>query len=150
MVEAIVFVGVPGIGKSTYYKKYHFKTHIRVNRDMLREYNYKQKLVNGVNYEEKMMNLIKYCIDNSVNFVVDNNNFTKKQRKHLVDYIRLMDTKEQFKIIALVFPKDFTLASGRNLQRGNYERVPYEIWKSMVDAYDDVSMSEGFDKIRFL
>ena len=35
-MEMIIFVGLPGSGKSTYYKKYFFNTYLRISNDLLR------------------------------------------------------------------------------------------------------------------
>jgi predicted kinase len=35
-MEAILFIGIPASGKSTFYKERFFTTHIRVNLDMLK------------------------------------------------------------------------------------------------------------------
>jgi len=35
-MEAVVFIGVQGCGKTTFYKKRYFETHVRVSRDMLK------------------------------------------------------------------------------------------------------------------
>lgn len=36
MTEAVIFVGVQGSGKSTFYRERFFDTHVRINLDMLR------------------------------------------------------------------------------------------------------------------
>jgi len=35
-MEMVLFIGIPATGKSTFYKERFFRTHVRVNRDMLR------------------------------------------------------------------------------------------------------------------
>jgi len=35
-MEAIIFIGIQATGKSTFYKDNFFKTHIRINLDMLK------------------------------------------------------------------------------------------------------------------
>ena len=37
--ECIIFVGIQGSGKSTFYKENFFKTHVRINLDMLKSRN---------------------------------------------------------------------------------------------------------------
>lgn len=35
-MEVVIFIGIQAVGKSTFYKEKFFKTHIRINLDMLR------------------------------------------------------------------------------------------------------------------
>jgi predicted kinase len=35
-MEAVIFVGIQGTGKSTFYKERFFDTHVRINLDMLK------------------------------------------------------------------------------------------------------------------
>ena len=43
-MEAVIFVGIQGSGKSSYYKERFFRTHFRINLDMLRTRRYLQEL----------------------------------------------------------------------------------------------------------
>ena len=35
-MEMILFVGLPGSGKSTFYKNHYFNTHLRISNDLLK------------------------------------------------------------------------------------------------------------------
>lgn len=60
-MEAILFIGIQASGKTTFYKERFFKTHIRVNLDMLK-----------TRHRESL--LLKACIEMKQPFVVDNTN----------------------------------------------------------------------------
>src|SRR3954471_10136443 len=66
-MEAIIFSGLQGAGKSTFYKQRFFDTHVRVNLDMLRTRN-----------RERL--LLEACIAMKQPFVVDNTNATVESR----------------------------------------------------------------------
>ena len=71
-MELIIFIGIPATGKSSYYKKYFYDSHIRINLDMLK-----------TRHREAL--LIKACFDAKQALVVDNNNLTKELRKVYID-----------------------------------------------------------------
>jgi predicted kinase len=75
-VEAMVFVGLQGAGKSTFYKERFFDTHVRVNLDMLK-----------TRHREKRF--LMTCIETGQRFVVDNTNPTRAER---AVYIRARKT----------------------------------------------------------
>ena len=35
-MEAILFIGIPGSGKSSFYKEQFYGIHLRINRDMIK------------------------------------------------------------------------------------------------------------------
>ena len=65
--KMVVFIGMPGCGKSTFYRNY-FSDFIRVSRDVL-----------GTKY--KVMKKLKHCCENNLNVVVDNTNPSQKSRE---------------------------------------------------------------------
>lgn len=60
-MEMILFVGLPGSGKSTFYKNHYFNTHLRISNDLLRTKNRTQKLLDfcGENRVPKTAILMK-------------------------------------------------------------------------------------------
>jgi signal recognition particle receptor subunit beta len=58
-MDAIIFIGIQATGKSTFYKEQFFKSHVRVNMDMLK-----------TRHREKL--LLRTCLEMKQPFVVDN------------------------------------------------------------------------------
>ncbi len=57
-MQAIIFIGIQASGKSSFYKEQFFKTHIRINLDMLR-----------TRHREDI--LLRACLEAKQPFVVD-------------------------------------------------------------------------------
>ncbi len=74
-MEAAIFIGLQATGKSTFYKEKFFKSHIKINLDML-------KTTNKENI------LLETCIKARQPFVVDNTNATTLDRKKYIDMDR--------------------------------------------------------------
>src|SRR5580765_8318014 len=106
-MEAIVFSGVQGSGKSTFFRKRFFATHVRLNLDMLRTRNREDVLLHA-------------CLAAQQPFVVDNTNPTRRQRER---YARLA-AAAGFVAILYYFESAATDALSRNAARPEPFRVP--------------------------
>ncbi len=74
-MEVIVFIGVQATGKSTFYRQRFFRTHVRVNMDMLRT-------------RHRERRLIATCLETQQPFVVDNTNPDPKDRARYIEPAR--------------------------------------------------------------
>jgi hypothetical protein len=63
-MEAIIFSGLPGSGKSSFYKERFFNTHVRISLDLLK-----------TRYRETR--ILEACLETDQRFVIDNTNPTK-------------------------------------------------------------------------
>jgi predicted kinase len=70
-MQAIIFIGIQGAGKSTFYREYFLDTHIRINLDMLK-----------TRHREKL--IFQACLDAKQRFVIDNTNPTVEDRKKYI------------------------------------------------------------------
>src|SRR5689334_2351199 len=68
---AILLIGIPASGKSTFCRERLFDSHVRINLDQLKSRN-----------REKL--LLEACVAGGQSFVVDNTNATKKGRHHYI------------------------------------------------------------------
>jgi predicted kinase len=59
--QAVIFIGIPATGKSTFYREHFFRTHVRINLDMLKK-------------REREELLVRACLEAGQSFVVDNTN----------------------------------------------------------------------------
>jgi predicted kinase len=123
-------MGLQGAGKSTFVKEHFFRTHIRINLDMLK-----------TRYRENY--LIDACFHTKQPFVVDNTNPTVKDRLRYIPKAK----QHNFQVIGYFFPPDVEASIARNKMRNRAEQVPLIAIKSTKQKWEDPSYIEGFDQI---
>jgi predicted kinase len=129
-MEAIVFVGIQGSGKSTFYHQRFFHTHVRINLDMLKTRTRENILIHA-------------CIQARQRFVVDNTNPTREARQK---YIAAANTAK-FRLVACYFDSSPDEALLRNAERSGRARVPDKAIHATHRKLEPPAYSEGFDKI---
>ncbi|MCP4520447.1 MAG: ATP-binding protein [Cytophagales bacterium] len=129
-MELIIFTGIQGSGKSTFYKKEFFNSHIRISMDLL----------NTRNKENK---LLDFCFQTQSKIVIDNTNPTKEERAKYIE----LGKKFKYKIISYFFDSEYEESLMRNNLRTGKERIPEIGLKSFLKRLDQPSFEEGFDKL---
>lgn len=129
-MECVIFIGIQASGKSTFYKENFFKTHMRINLDMLRS-----RHREGV--------FLEASLRTSLPFVVDNTNPTMEDRKK---YIELAQ-KYKFKIVGYYFEPNYELSVERNELRQGKEKVADVGIRSTLKKLQPPSYQEGFDEL---
>ena len=129
-MEAIIFIGIQATGKSTFYKYQFFRTHVRINLDMLK-----------TRHREKL--LLNACFEMKQAFVVDNTNPTKADRKKYIDLAR----SHKFRIKGYYFSSKLSKAIDRNNQRKGKERIPERGIMATHSKLQLPDYSEGFDEL---
>jgi predicted kinase len=106
-MEAIIFIGIQGAGKSTFYRENFFNTHIRINLDMLKS-----------RHRERIF--LQACLEGKQSFVVDNTNPTIEDRSRYI-----IPAKEKgFQIVGYYFQTELEECQKRNNQRTSKQIVP--------------------------
>ncbi|BCL34089.1 ATP-binding protein [Nostoc sp. MS1] len=129
-MEAIIFIGIQGVGKSTFYRDYFFNTHIRLNLDMLK-----------TRHREQI--LLQACLEGKQPFVVDNTNPSVEERLHYI----IPAKNHKFRVIAYYFQADLEQCKQRNNQRPTKQVVPLV---GLLGTYKKLvipKLQEGFDAI---
>ena len=132
-MEMIIFVGIQATGKSEFYKQYFYRTHMRLNLDMLKTRN-----------REKL--LMEACIEARQPFVIDNTNATAKDRER---YIRVVKDAG-FRIIGYYFQSSINDALARNANRTGKERVPDTAILGTHKKLELPNYDEGFDELWYV
>ncbi|HEX9059013.1 MAG TPA: AAA family ATPase [Clostridia bacterium] len=132
-MEAVIFIGIQATGKSTFYKDNFFKTHIRINLDMLKTRNREDILLEA-------------CIKAKQPFVTDNTNPTPEDRKKYISKAKDAD----FKVIGYYFQSSIDAAVKRNEQRYGSEHVPLIGIRSTHSKLQLPDMNEGFDELYYV
>src|SRR3954453_13928895 len=100
-MEAVVLCGLQGSGKTTLYRDRFLATHVRISMDLL-----------GTRHREAAF--LTLCLETRMPCVVDNTNPTGAERARYVRPAR----EAGFSVIGYLVEVDFTLAAGRNAERG--------------------------------
>ncbi len=129
-MEAVLLIGIPGSGKSTFYYQRFFNTHMRINLDMLKT-------------RHRELLLVQACIAARQPFVVDNTNVQAGERAR---YITLAKPAG-FRILGYYFPPDLAQALEHNLQRRGKARIPAGGVVARYRRLEPPDPAEGFDRL---
>lgn len=132
-MEAVIFIGLQGAGKSTFYKERFFRTHLRINLDMLRT-------------RHRERRLLEVCIATQLRFVVDNTNPSLAERRGYI----LAAKKAGFRVVGYYFQSRVEDCMRRNEQRPESERIPLKGILGAAGRMERPSRSEGFDELHYV
>jgi len=132
-MEAVIFIGIQASGKSTFYKERFFKTHLRLNLDMLK-----------TRHREHL--LVQACLAAKQPFVVDNTNPTREDRARYIPVAKAAG----FRVIGYYFQSRLEEALARNDRRAGKERIPPRGIQATYGKLQLPSYSEGFDKLYYV
>ncbi len=132
-MEAILFIGIPGSGKSTFYLEKFFDSHVRINLDMLKT-------------RHREMVLLDACIKAKQSFVVDNTNITLAERARYIPLAR----QAGFRVVGYYFQTNLGAALQRNRLRRGKAAIPS---KGVLARYQQLELPdyrEGFDELFYV
>ena len=132
-MELVLFIGIQATGKSSFYKERFFRTHVRVNYDMLK-----------TRHREEL--LFEACIRGRSKLVIDNTNLTRQDRARYI-----APAKEAgLRVVGYFFQSRVADALRRNSQRPESERVPDKGVLGASGRLELPSRAEGFDQLFFV
>jgi predicted kinase len=132
-MEAVVFCGIQATGKSFFYRERFFRSHIRINLDMLR-----------TRHREGI--LLRACLEGKQPFVVDNTNPTVVERAHYIAAAR----EAHFRVVGFYFASEIAQALERNEARPEAERVPRVGVLGTHKRLELPHRDEGFDELYYV
>lgn len=132
-MELVVFMGLQATGKSSFFKQRFFRTHVRINLDMLK-----------TRYREQL--LFTACLEGKAKTVVDNSNLTKPFRTRYIQPAKQCG----FSVNGYFFESVVADALVRNASRSSDERVPDLAILGSAKSLELPSMDEGFDALYFV
>lgn len=132
-MQLIIFIGIQGTGKSTFYKQYFVDTHIRLNFDMLK-----------TKHRETL--LFHACLESKTPTVLDKTNPTIEERQPFIQRAK----KQYFSLIAYYFDVPFDTALNQNNQRQGKAKIPEIGLKATAKKLQKPTFEEGFDQIFYV
>jgi len=132
-MEAIIFVGIQGVGKSTFFRERFSDTHVRINLDMLCTRQREEKLLNA-------------CLECGQSFVIDNTNPLPADRQRYIQPARARG----FRTIAYFFQTTLRDAMQRNNLRAGKKKVPAAAVAATFKKIVPPSLEEGFDEVHVI
>jgi predicted kinase len=132
-MEAIIFIGIQGSGKSSFYREQFFNTHIRINLDMLK-----------TRHRERL--LLQACLTAQQPFVVDNTNVLAEERARYIALAR----PAGFRVVGYYFRADVHAALERNSQRSGKAAVPAQALLGTYKRLQLPHLEEAFDRLYYV
>lgn len=130
-MEMILFIGIQAVGKSEFFTQYFYKTHIRLNLDMLK-----------TRHRENL--LLEACIAAKQPFVIDNTNPTAEERRKYI----IKAKEAQFKVSGYYFQSNINEAIACNKQRE--DSVPDVALFATHKKLELPRYDEGFDSLQYV
>ena len=134
MAELVILIGLPGAGKSSFYRDRFAATHVHVSKDLMR---------NRRSRQTRQLALIDAALAAGRSVVVDNVNATAADRAALIDTAR----RRNAAVIGYVFMTSATECSHRNRNRAGRERVPEVAIRAAAKRFEWPIPTEGFDRL---
>jgi predicted kinase len=127
-MEAVILVGIQGSGKSTFYQRRFFQSHVRISLDLLK-----------TRYREEVF--LSACLLAKQPFVVDNTNVLAAERARYIPPAR----EAGFRVVGYFFEPDVRAAIARNQQRSGRAVVPVKGILGTRKRLQVPELGEGFD-----
>lgn len=132
--ELVILVGLPGAGKSTFYRERFAATHVHVSKDALK---------NGRRPAARQQALIQQALSDGRSLVVDNTNVTPEERAELIALARNFGAR----VVAYYFDSSARECLARNRAREGRARVPNAGFFAMAKRLVRPDLAEGFDEL---
>jgi len=134
VLELVIFTGLPGSGKSTYYREHYAATHVHVSKDLM---------PNARARDERQWREIEAALAAGRSVVVDNTNPSREARAPLIALGRRLGAK----IVGVFFDVDASVCIARNRGREGRARVPNVAIFTTRKKLQPPELDEGFDEL---
>jgi predicted kinase len=129
-MQAIIFIGLQGSGKSTFYERRFASTHLRISMDLARTRAREKRLIDS-------------CLHSGREFVIDNTNPTVASR---APYIAAAKSAA-YRVVGYFFVPDLKASLERNAARSGVAKIPVPGIYRTNKILQPPTFSEGFDEL---
>jgi predicted kinase len=129
-MEAVLLIGIQGAGKSTFYQRRFFNTHVRLSLDLLKTH-------------RRESVLLEACLATRQPLVIDNMNVTAAGRARYI----LPARAAGFRVAGYFFEPDPQGSLRRNNEREGKRRVPPAGLFGTLKRLQRPRLEEGFDEL---
>jgi predicted kinase len=133
-MELVLLVGLPGAGKTSFYRHRFADTHVHVSGDLIRSKKHSRR---------KQLRKVAEALAAGRSVVVDNTNPTAAGRGEFVAVGR----EHRARIACYFFPPDVAVSLERNARRTGRGRVPPVAIYAAKKRMEEPTFREGFDRI---
>ena len=144
MPKLIMMCGIPGVGKSTFAKKYLAQYSNYISRDEIR-FSLLKEGEDYFSHEHRVwieyVNRIADCLNEGKDVIADSTNLSEKSRKKLLKDVDLF-SNVKYTIECYSFKVPVQIALARNAQREGLAKVPGDALLNMAKNYTFPSYKE--------
>lgn len=133
-MDVIVLVGLPGAGKTTFYRSRFAATHEHVSKD---------NFPHAGGRDARQRAMISAALTAGRSVVVDNTHPRIADRRAITDLARAHGARA----IAYVFEVPIAMAIARNESRQGRAKVPKVAIFTVAKRFEPVTEAEGFDEV---
>lgn len=137
MPDCVILVGLPGAGKTTFYRRRFQSTHALISKDLLPRGRAKQ------NRQDAQL---RAALAAGRSVVVDNTNVTRAERAAIISRARAMGAR----VVGYFLHISIRDAVARNELRSGREKVPNVAIFTRAKHLEPPTMDEGFDELHVL
>lgn len=135
MPECVILVGLPGAGKTTFYRQRLSATHAHVSKDLFPP--------SAKNKQSRQDAAIRAALASGQSVAVDNTNVTAAERAAIIAIARTHGAR----IVVVYIDASTREAVGRNQRRSDDERVPKVAIFTKAKRLEPPQPSEGYDQL---
>jgi predicted kinase len=133
VLECVILVGLPGAGKTTFYRR-HFPTHTHISKDLM---------PNASQRDARQRRLIDQALTGGQSVVVDNTHPTRAERAPILEMARARGART----IGYFVDVTTRVAVARNASRTGREKVPNVAIFTVAKRLERPALDEGFDQL---
>jgi len=133
-LECVIFIGLPGAGKSSLYRERFANTHVHVSKDLW---------PNATKRQARQQALIEDSLATGSSVVIDNTNPTVAERARLIAFARARGAR----VVGYFFDVTTRAAVARNANRTGKSKVRNVAIFTVAKRLQRPTTAEGFDQL---